>query len=74
MYQDTADSLCRAGLLTVCGPVQRDLPLAVWNSDIGVVFNQKAYVLRPVIKCRPVQSSLLQREKTQRDGEGGKIS
>lgn len=70
VYQDTADSLRGAGLLTVRCPVQRDLSLAVWNADVGIMFNQKAYVLRPVIKRRPVQSGLLQRNEMQRDGGG----
>lgn len=51
VYQYTANSLCSAGLLTVRCPVQRDLALAVWDADVGIVLDQKANVLRSVIKC-----------------------
>lgn len=54
VYQYTADSLCGTGLLTVCGPVQGDLALAVWDADVGVMLDQEANVLWSVIKCRPV--------------------
>lgn len=67
VYQYTADSLRSAGLLTVCRPVQRDLPFAVWNADIGIMLDQEANVLWSVIKCRPVESGLLYREKVKRE-------
>lgn len=50
MYQDAADSLCGAGLLAVCSPVQRNLPFVVRDADVGVVFDQEADVFGPVIK------------------------
>lgn len=63
VYQYTADSLRSAGLLTVRCPVQRDLALAVWDANVGIVLDQKANVFWPVIKCRPVERRLLYREK-----------
>lgn len=65
LYQYAADSLCGAGLLAVCSPVQRDLPLTVWDADVGVVLDQKANVFWSVIEGRPVEGSLLQTQ-TQR--------
>ena len=50
VYQYAADSLCGAGLLTVRCPVQRDLALAVWDADVGVMLDQKANVFGSVIK------------------------
>ena len=50
VYQYTADSLCGARLLTVCGPVQRDLALTVGDADVGIVLDQKAHMFRSVIK------------------------
>lgn len=50
MYQDTADSLRGPGFLAVRGPVQGDLALAVGDPDVGVVLDEEADVLRPVIK------------------------
>ena len=63
VYQYTADSLCSAGLLAVCCPVQRDLALTVRDADVGVMLDQKANVFWSVIKCRPVESGLLHRER-----------
>lgn len=51
MYQYAADSLRGTRLLTVCSPVQRNLALAVWDPDVGVVLDQKADVLRSIKKC-----------------------
>lgn len=50
IYQDTAHGLCGTGLLTVRSPVQRNLPLAVWYAYVGIMLDQKADVLRTVIK------------------------
>lgn len=63
VYQDAADSLRGAGLLAVRSPVQRDLAFVVRDADVGVVFDQEADVFGPVIKGRPVQSSLLNQRK-----------
>ena len=51
VYQYAADSLCGAGLLTVCGPVKGNLALTVRDADVGIVFDQEAYVFWSVIKC-----------------------
>lgn len=63
VYQYAADSLRSTGFLTVRRPVQRDLALAVWDADVGVVLDQEADVFRSVIKRRPVESSLLLRQR-----------
>jgi len=69
VYQYTADSLCGAGLLTVRCPVQRDLALAVWDPNVGIVLDQKANVFRSVIESRPMESSLLHRERVRDEKE-----
>lgn len=51
LYQNTADGLCGAGLLTVCSPVQRDLALTVWDANVGIVLDQETNVFWSVIKC-----------------------